>query len=363
MQYLRWRAQFGFCALVICLFLGTRSARGESAQDQLPACDPFLSHEALQDGCHYGNIILKETSFDVAQMVFSKDDSKKPAKTIELTELIQRLGALDPKERCGTQATKALLLRQEIAEMVSTASLEVHGYVAEIDSESGKIREVHDSLSDRRDRAVGISTLGSAGGTGGGAVGSALALGTEAAMTAGSWVGAVAGGVGTLFSFLGYYQAKGPRGCFPATTKDCPDLKKPVILIDRSNDKHKDDCTVDNCSPSLLSYFLFKMDPGFHSAPDSIVDKYLDSHRRQLNGLWGFKDNTIEELKATHQVSKDDKAMETLITTNTAPRKLSIDDLTDRANKLADVRTVVSRMNRDLSRLMDDLAKNLRCEP
>ena len=55
------------------------------------------------------------------------------------------------------------------------------------------------------------------------------------------------------------------------------------------------------------------------------------------------------------------QAKEALFTTNRSPSKLSIDDLTNRANKLADLRSVVARMNRDLSRLMEDLATGLQC--
>jgi hypothetical protein len=65
---------------------------------------------------------------------------------------------------------------------------------------------------------------------------------------------------------------------------------------------------------------------------------------------------------STGKLSGDDQKIERLITRNTDPRKLSIDDLTDRANKLADVGAVVSRLNRDLSRLANDLAKGLRCD-
>ena len=94
---------------------------------------------------------------------------------------------------------------------------------------------------------------------------------------------------------------------------------------------------------------------GFHSKYDENIREYLDStppekNEKRADSLittWGERDDLRKDIK--------------LFTSNGNPRKLSIDELTDRANKLADLRTVVARMNRDLSRLTEDLAKELRC--
>jgi hypothetical protein len=246
-----------------------------------------------------------------------------------------------PDDRCETLATKALILRQEITDTILTASLQVDGFLSEIDSETAQIRAVHDRLSDRRDAAVGRSNLGSAIGTGGGAVGSALALGAHTVVTVGSWVGAVSGAIGAVYGFRGYFQAKGPKGCFPGVTEKCADLKDPVEVADIP----KDSCQGQRCSPSMLSYLLINKDPGFHSQYDPVIQAYLRTHSQALTEQWDVEGQKIDAL----------------IARNTDPRRLSIEDLTDRANKLAEVRAVVSRAKRDLSRLTEDLGEGLRC--
>jgi len=269
--------------------------------------------------------------------------------------------------------------------MVLTASLQVDGFLAEIDSETAEVRAVHDRLTDRRDTAVGHSTLGSAVATGGGAFGSALALGSSAASTAGSWVGATFGGAGTLFAFLGYFKAKGPMGCFPDVpidppTKDqCPklDVKKLKLPFP---DLGKDSCAARGCSPTML-YRLVYPEPdyiGFHSEYDPSIKKYLlDEPARREALIQPWRDEAKELLEKEKDKEKKEeleKKAQTepnavlegeepyLFTSNKEPGKLSIDNLTARANKLADLRTVVSRMNRDLSRLTEDLATQLQCD-
>lgn len=383
MSYLR--LHLGFCALVTSLCLAARPAQAQSAVPRLQCPNTVSPDTNLPDkteGCFYGDIYLKRTSFDMAKMVCTTDSPDGP-NTCPLPELIMRLGNMD--QRCTTQTTRALTLRQEINDLVLTASLEADGYVAEIDSETAQIRAVHDHLADKRDRAVGKSTFGSAVGTAGGAVGSALALASDTAMTVGSWVGAVFGAVGAGYSFAQIFVAKGSTGCFPdynpnwdpnsSKETQCPDLKEPVKKLEPKSSKLDPcgDSISHGCSPSILSYFLFEIDPGFHSKPDPMIETYLitsrpelnrNSYRSELMGEWGTSQDTIEALKSkdkASKLSKDERAIELLSTRNESPRKLSIDDLTDRTNKLADVRTIAARINRDLSRLTADLAKSLRC--
>jgi hypothetical protein len=294
--------------------------------------------------------------------------------------LIQQLGAMKREDRCGADKLDALVLRQEIVELVTTAALQVDGFLAEIDSETGHIRAKRDELTDRRDTAVSHSTLGSAIGTGGGAVGSSLVLAGKTAVT-GNWVAATFGGVGTLFSFLGFIQQKGPRGCFPDLREDLK-KKEPKNLchkLDPAPDTEeadqqeartacpplpKDDpCSRDDapsgCSPRMLYALLFpecNSQAGFHSSYDGLVKSYLDSNPPSLNetrranliASWG---DSLDKWRTSSQ----------LFTSNGDPRKLSIDDLNERANKLADLRWRVSLIKRDLSRLTEDLAAGLSC--
>jgi len=254
--------------------------------------------------------------------------------------------------------------------MVSTASLQVDGFMAEIDSETGQIRAVHDDLTDRQTAQVAKSTLWSAIGTGGGAVGSTLALGSTTA-TAGNWVGAAFGGVGAFFGFRGWLQGgRGPKGCFPnvGDSKQCFQRKDDEV------------CGADeppsSCSPTMLYQLTFPerdadADIDFHSKYDLPIEDYLGYRRRRERLIEPW----IEEAKADKKkkpgdptdplnacpnyVLKSEKPF--LFASNKNPIKLSIAELTERANKLADLRSVVARMNRDLSRLMEDLATGLQC--
>lgn len=392
MQHLRRHFQLGFCALVVCLFLGARPARGQSAApDPQPQCpdpteEPRQEDAVPPDGCFYGSLHLTRTSYEIAKDVCTYDDPKnqepKDKKTC-LPTLIKELGKMSEDDRCKAHPTTALILHQEITEMVLTASLQVDGFLAEIDSETAHIRAVKDILSARQTTAINHDSLGNDAGTGGGAVGSFLALGAKTAMTAGTWVGGVSGVIGSGFGFGTYIMtARSPKGCFPDYNPDydshakskCSDLKQPVALnIDPlHNPKGEDPCDSGNkstpkqfphgCSPSMLSYLLFQIDPGFHSHYDYTIDKYLDRNREELGDEWGGTSNLGQLVK--HGPKSElvhDADIERLITRNDSPRKLSIDDLTDRQNKLADVRAVASRINRDLSRLTEDLARGLRC--
>ena len=156
MSYLR--LQLGFCSLIACLCLAARTTQAQSAAPRLQcpaAVSPDTNLPDKVEGCFYADIYLKKTSFDIAKMVCTADSPDGP-KTCPLPDLIKQLGNID--QRCTTQSTRALSLRQEINDLVLTASLEADGYVAEIDSETAQIRAVHDHLADKRDKAVGKST-------------------------------------------------------------------------------------------------------------------------------------------------------------------------------------------------------------
>src|SRR5215471_716173 len=220
-----------------------------------------------------------------------------------LDDLVQRLSKMSRTERCETQITKALLLRQEIVETVEAASLEVEGFLSEVDDEISKIRTVHDRLADARDKAVARSTLWTAIGTAGGAVGSALALGTEAAVTVGSWLGASSGGVGAYFSFASLSQAKGSKECFPDLNANEEGSKKkrgkgndcPIKTSDEDDRANK--CGLSGCSPRMLYQVFNPGKPvGFHSGYDETVSHYLagpapsdnqKSRRDELIARWG----------------------------------------------------------------------------
>jgi hypothetical protein len=422
MRYFRQHRQLQLCALVVWLLLAALLIGGEPAAAQPAECPetapirignlcwkqcPDASDVRVETlgGQRPGNLCLSSTANKIAQEVCSSDDPRAPhgPKTC-VRELIQQLSGMKQSERCQTQATDALILRQQISEMVMTASLQVDGFLAEVDSETAEARAVHDELAGRRDTAVQHSTLASAIGSAGGAAGSALALVGDTAATVGNYMGATGGAVGAVFGLVGYFQQRGPTGCFPdlrtaeekakdkgkekknqcsklgkADSLDCStwDDKKrgvqplgtyscgPGASADPKNSQRY------GCSPRMLYGLLCHQQAEqaeneeelerkagkddkpwkawwFHSKYDPAVQQYLFSETDRSAALiqtWGGKD----------------KLSNALITGNTNPHKLKIDELTDRANKLADLRAVVARMNRDLGRLTDDLAVGLRC--
>jgi len=273
-------------------------------------------------------------------------------------DVIKVLNQIPARDRCGLRAAEASILRQEVADLVVTASLQVDGFLAEVDSETGQVRGVHDTLSDNRDSKVSNSTLWSAVGTGGGAVGSSLALVNKAA-TAGNWVAATFGGIGTIFGFRGWYQQlHSSKACFPKGDTQCHPL--PFDPKD--------------CTPTMLFHLVFpeRPDASCHSNYDFAIDEYLDGGwREKLTGPWLAEaaDKAKKENRKKLASCKSDphaclEAEEPyLFVRNEKPGKVSIDDLTDRANKLSDLRSAVSLMNRDLSRLTETLAQELHCPP
>jgi hypothetical protein len=308
---------------------------------------------------------LSQTSCDIAEKVcLGPQDSCLP-------HLLQELDGIE--NRCTTQRLDALVLRQDISEEILTASLEVDGFLAEIDSEAGHIREVRNRLSDKRDANLSLSTLGGAVGAAGGAAGSALQLGSAAAMTAGNWLSTVFGGTGGFFAFLGFFQQNGSRACFPDVTHECHKLPKvvkesappgeskaPVVCPETRDKKRCDsDDPPSGCSPTMLYALVYppecntKENLGFHSQYDPMVENYLDgkppkrssSRRELLIEAWG---GNLNELRAG-------------LSNNREPRRLTISELDERANKLADLRSTVSIMKRDLNRLARELALDMRC--
>jgi hypothetical protein len=293
---------------------------------------------------------MRKTSWEVAQDVCTYDDSKhqelgQPETCLPV--LIRTLGAMSVSDRCDAQALKALLLRQDISEMVQAASLQVDGFLAEVDSESNHIREVKDTLTDRQNSNISRTSLGSNIGTAGGAVGSALALGANTAVTVGSWVGAVFGGFGASFGFWNYFaSSRSPKGCFPSKTNskceyfECPNEG----TADRA------------CSPAMLFSLFPEPTPftePFHSDYDPIIAKYLQEKDRKRQLIENWEEDSKDKKGQIHlEIDK-------LTASNLKPANFPIDQLSERQNKLSDLRALVARINRDLSRFTNDLAIGL----
>jgi hypothetical protein len=135
MQYSPRHHQFGLCALVVFLLLGAATGNAQVAEDTRSVQCKAPSRR-VKDSCCFGNLCLSPTSSEIAGEVCSRDDPNAC-----VSNLIEKLGEME--KRCdvqNVQATQALVLGEEISEMVLTASLQVDGFIAEIDGEIVEIR-------------------------------------------------------------------------------------------------------------------------------------------------------------------------------------------------------------------------------
>jgi hypothetical protein len=140
MQHFPLHRQLGLRALVVCLLFGAVPGIAQPGGAQQHECRNVELTPVR-------GILLSDTSCEMAREVcYTKmlsNGGKALDKTSCVYDLIVKLGKLN--DRCGTQAPEALMLCQEISELVLTASLQVDGFLAEIDSETAEIRAVHEA--------------------------------------------------------------------------------------------------------------------------------------------------------------------------------------------------------------------------
>ncbi|HZS08108.1 MAG TPA: hypothetical protein VFD58_24960 [Blastocatellia bacterium] len=246
------------------------------------------------------------------------------AKIIGVMPLVERLSQI-PRGAGGAMTPEELGLRQQITEAVLTASLEVDGVIAEIDSETDHITNVRTQLEARRDRALAISNIASIiGGGVTGVAGTALQFSDNTAKT-GNVIGVVGGAFSTVLSFVGLRVQRGGK----------------LSL---------------GTSPNMLARF-FNRKAEFHSEYPEEIWAYLDHVPPGESGTETRRALLIKEWTDVGRLEskaspKADQKIDSLTSSASQQRRLTIDLLTDRAAMLADVRARVSLMKRDLSKLM-----------
>jgi len=175
--------------MALSFFCSTaRFQRRASLLSTIPGINPNARRADSEGRLLHRKSQTEDTSAEIVREVCAMSDA-----STCIDKLIRKLGEMTAESRWRHPCHQALILRQEISENVLTVSLQVDGFLAEVDSEVAQIRAVHDDLTNRRDTAVGHSTLGSAIGSGGGAVGAALAIAGNTVATAGNWVAADSG--------------------------------------------------------------------------------------------------------------------------------------------------------------------------
>ena len=250
------------------------------------------------------------------------------AKEIGVTPLLERLMKLSDSERGaggGVMSAEALSLRQQITETVVSASLEIDGTVAEIDSELGQIAAVRSVLEARRDRALAIGTIANivAGGATG-VLGTALQF-KDTTAKAGNIIGVAGGGVATFLSVIGIRQQRGGKQALGIA----PNML--AKIFDRPAEFHSE-------YPEEIWTYLNAIAP---------TETSNETRRAQLLKQWTAT-GRIDDVTSPKSIKK----LELLTSGVSQQRKLSLEVLADRAAMLNDVRAKISLMKRDLSKLM-----------
>ncbi len=252
------------------------------------------------------------------------------AQEIGIVPLLEHLHAI--VSRCNQASSMSIeerAVRQQIAEAVLVASLDVDGVVAEIDNERSQILDVRAQLSSKRDRKINLISLANiVAGTGSGVIGTALQFSDRTAF-AGDGIGVAGGAAGVFLSILGLRQQgkSAPLGV-------APNMLAPLFQR----------------TPELRSIYPESVWAFLGTAPVSDPRVHIP-WREELIDEW-VKSGRIGPPGAPASQKKID-----LLTSRIGDQKhLSIDLLTDRSAMLLDLRARVLLMSRDLRDLMRAVA-------
>jgi len=313
---MRWRIR---CALSVAVSLFILSAVCAAQGDRSEATAPNPGSTALlsQDGERSS---LSPNALQLAEI-------------IGVEPLIARLSAVtstkDLNAEPGSSLVEELLLRQQIADSIVAASLDIDVVLNKIDYELEQTVELRSILLLQRERTIGSTNLAIlAIGTGLGVISSTLSF-TKGTSKAGDAVGISAGALSTLLWLRSYRQQRGVRR---------PAWVLPNMLAPFFSD-----------SEGLLSYYPSDVWTYLNSAPPGGTTQ--GSRREQLLAEW-LAAGRIAPLDSPESKEK----IPLLTSTNGADRNLHLDLLSERGAMLADVRDRVSLMKHDLR----DLLKGLR---
>jgi len=254
----------------------------------------------------------------------------------EATRVADGIGATSLLERLEGQAAdgsalnlESLFLRQEIAEKVMAASLDVDSVNAIIDTEIEQIRAIQSDLQSRRDKAQNIINIASI--VTGGALGVANTALQFTSRTAnlGNGIGVGGGAASVVLSIIGIHKQNGGR-------RDLGD------------------------SPRMLARF-FGRQPNASEAvksdyPDTIWS-YLNSAEPSQPATGTRAEQLIAKWRTEGRIQPDNspkssRQRDALSGNISQVRKLSIDELDDRMAMLLDIRARISLMKRDLSEIL-----------
>jgi hypothetical protein len=276
----------------------------------------------------------QETGAPVNQVLRLSPEAAQVAQEIGVSPLLKRLESLaDGPAADGSRVSlESLAVRQEITEKVLAASLDVDSVNAIIDAEVEQIRGIRADLQARRDKAQNIINIASVF-TGGvaGAITSAMQF-KPSTVNLGNGIG-VAGGAGSVVLSIVGMRMQGGR-------KSLGD------------------------SPRMLARF-FGREPEATEAIQSVYPEevwaYLNSARSSQPNVVTRREQLIAKWRSEGRINHDgspkgERKIESMSTSISQLRKLSINDMSDRVTMLLDVRARVSLMKRGLSEILRGLS-------
>lgn len=252
------------------------------------------------------------------------------AKLLKVGPELQRLAALRDQRFVDAAPTMdELTLRQQILESVQVCTLQVDGVVAEIANEQSEISSLRTVLQSRRDRKANrLTTAALLVGSGLGTAASATQFTSLSNTTqnVGDAI-AVGSGAGTIvLSILAARAQNGPLG----TVENTPNMLAPLF---------GGHAVLRTYYPPFVLEYLQSVpqgeDPGRGTRLEQLRKDWEDAGRLPLNNA-----------------SQRTKKIEALVSSGEPNLRVSIDDLTDRLAMLADVRSRVSLIKRDLASLV-----------
>ena len=277
-----------------------------------------------------GTAVMAQTAASPSQDPITPANVEQVASMIGVLPLVQRLSAFVPDRRpAGVVSAEEMSIRQQIAEAVLTASLDLDGVLAEIDFERAQILEVRQQLSDKRDRKVKMLTLASIIiGTGSGAVGTGMQFSAPLAKK-GDWIQVVGYSGGLALSILALRPTGGTGSL--------------------------------GLAPNMLAQ-IFNRTPELRSEYPNDVWTYLNTapvNDPRVHVPW--KDNLISEWVRLGRIGPpaapaSQEKLDQLSSRIADQKRLSVDVLTDRSAMLMDLRSRLSLMNRDLRDLMNAIS-------
>ena len=252
-------------------------------------------------------------------------EARQTAGIIGIVSTLDQFDKLRTEPPSPDTVVQKLVLQQQMTTALLDAVLDVDAVIASIQSEETQIQHVQNRLSSQRDRVVGLATLASTiAGSGVGIIGNSLAFSKKTAV-AGNAVSVGSGVAATVLSLLAIRLARGGKESIEV-------------------------------SANMLARLLGRPSEDLSLWPEDVWN-FLNAvpvqGTRTQTRLESLKDTWMMQGRISLRNSAASEAKIAFLTSSSAePRRLSLDNLSDRSAMLADTRAQVALMKRDLAELL-----------